>query len=110
MYFGLKYNSIQNGKVNAIVLSSLGEGTLNADNEYRNAVIDINVKNASMFMPYNKIKITQLYEYEKGKSTKAVLLLKVMDGKEIPFMKIEEEEDYFYLKSKLVKAPTNLNK
>ena len=105
MYFGLKYNSIQNGKVNGIVLSSLGEGTINADNEYRNAVIDINMKDASIFMPYNKIKITQFYDYEKGKLTETVLLLKVKDGKETPFMK-NEEEAYFYLKGKLDKAPT----
>jgi hypothetical protein len=59
MYFGLNYNSILNGKVNGIVLSSLGKGTINADNEYRNAVIDISMKDASIFMPYNKIKITQ---------------------------------------------------
>jgi hypothetical protein len=105
MYFGLNYNSILNGKVNGIVLSSLGKGTINADNEYRNAVIDISMKDASIFMPYNKIKITQFYDYEKGKLTETVLLLKVKDGKEIPFMK-NEEEAYFYLKGKLDKAPT----
>lgn len=105
MYFELKYNSIQNGKVNGIVLSSLGEGNINADNEYRNSVFDIIIKDASMFMPYNKIKITQYYDYENGKLTETVLLLKVKDGKETPFMK-NEEEAYFYLKGKLEKAPT----
>jgi hypothetical protein len=105
MFFGVKYNSIQNGKVNGSILSSLGDGTLQTDNEYRNSEIDINLKDASMFMPYNKIKITQYYDYENGKLTETVLLSKVKDGKEIPFMK-NEEEAYFYIKGKLDKAPT----
>lgn len=105
MYFGVKYNSIQNGKVNATIFSSLGDGTLKTDNEFRNSEIDINIKDASMFMPYNKIKITQFYDYENGKLTETVLLLKTKDGKETPFMK-NEEEAYFYIKGKLDKAPT----
>jgi hypothetical protein len=109
MYFGLKYNSIQNGKVNGLVHSSLGDGIINTDNEYRNAVIDLNIKDVSMFMPYNKIKITQFYDYEKGKLTETVLLFKVKDGIEIPFMK-NEEEAYFYLKGKLDKVPTKFEK
>jgi len=58
-----------------------------------------------MFMPYNKIRITQHYDYENGKLTETVLLLKEKDGKEIPFMK-NEEEAYFYIKGKIDNAPT----
>jgi len=105
MYFGVKYNSIQNGKVLGAVFSSLGDGTLRTDNEYRNTEIEIDFKDASAFMPYNKMKITQLYDYENGKLTETVLLSKVKDGKETPFMK-NEEEAYFYLKGKLDKAPS----
>ena len=105
MYFGLHYNSLLNGKVNGSVLSSLGDGTLLTDNEYRNSELVINLKDANSFMPYNRIKITQNYDYENGKLTETVLLLKVKDGKEIPFMK-NEEEAYFYIKGKLDKAPT----
>jgi len=105
MYFGLKLNSIQNSQVSGTVFSSLGEGAITSDQEFRNAEIDMNIKDVNMFLPYNKIRITQFYDYENGKLTETVLLLKVKDGKEIPFMK-NEEEAYFYIKGKLDKAPT----
>ena len=105
MYFELKYNSMLNGKVTGDIFSSLGDGKLSSDQEFRTAEIDINIKNASAFMPYNKIRISQKYYYENGKLTETVMLLKVKNGKEIPFMK-NEEEAYFYIKGKLDKAPT----
>lgn len=105
MYFELKYNSMLNGKVSGELFSSLGDGKLSSDQEFRTAEIDINLKNASAFMPYNKIRISQKYDYENGKLTETVLLLNAKNGKEIPFMK-NEEEAYFYIKGKLDKAPT----
>ncbi len=108
MYFGLNYHSIENGTVNGTIHSSLGDGTIKADKDFRNAEIDIMLKDASRFMPYNKLKITQLYDYEKGKLTETVLLLNVKNGKETPFMK-NEEEAYFYLKGTLDKAPTTFD-
>jgi hypothetical protein len=104
MYFALKYSSMQNDLVNGTLNSTLGNGILQTDNEFRNATIDIDVKDASMFIPYNKIRITQKYDYENGKLTETVLLYKEKDGKEIYFMK-NEEEAYFYIKGKLDKAP-----
>jgi hypothetical protein len=105
MYFGVNYKNIENGIVNASLFSSLGNGALKTDNEFRNTDLYIDLKDASMFMPYNRIRITQKYDYENGKLTETVLLLKVKDGKETPFMK-NEEEAYFYMKGKLDKAPT----
>lgn len=91
MYFGVTYKDLQNNIINGTISSSLGDGTVKTDNEYRNSTIDIDLKNANMFMPYNKIRITQKYDYENGKLTETVLLLKVKNGKESPFMKNEEE-------------------
>lgn len=105
MYFGLNYISMQDGEVSGTIHSSLGEGTITADEEFRNASIEITLKDANVLMPYTKIKITQQYDYENGKLTETVLLLKVKGTKEIPFMK-NEEEAYFYIKGKLNKAPT----
>jgi hypothetical protein len=105
MFFGLNYVSLQNNVVNGTIFSSLGNGTLRTDNEFRNSTIDIDVKDANMFMPYNKIRISQHYDYEKGKLTETVLLIKSKNGRETPFMK-NEEEAYFYIKGKLDKAPT----
>jgi hypothetical protein len=105
MYFEVRYNSIQDGIVNADLHSSLGNGSLTTDNEFRNSEMELKLKDANMFMPYNKIRITQHYDYENGKLTETVLLIKEKDGKEIPFMK-NEEEAVFYIKGKLDNAPT----
>jgi hypothetical protein len=105
MYFGLKYQDMQSNIVNGTINSSLGNGILKTDNEFRNSTIDIDLKDANIFMPYNKIRITQTYDYEKGKLTETVLLLKAKNGSETPFMK-NEEEAYFYIKGKLDNAPT----
>jgi hypothetical protein len=105
MYFGVDYKTLQGNVVNGLINSSLGNGTLKTDTEYRNSTIDIDLKDANAFMPYNKIRISQKYDYENGKLTETVLLLKVRGGKETPFMK-NEEEAFFYIKGKLNKAPT----
>lgn len=63
------------------------------------------VPNVSTFMPYNKFRITQYYDYEKGVLTETVELFKEKDGKETPLMK-NEETALIFVKSKLDKAPT----
>lgn len=108
MYFGVDYETLYGNEVNGTINSSLGIGTIKTDNEFRNSTIDINLKDANIFIPYNKIRITQKYDYENGKLTETVLLIKVKGDKETPFMK-NEEEAYFYIKSKLDKAPTRFN-
>jgi hypothetical protein len=108
MYFAVDYKTLQGNVLNGIISSSLGNGTLKTDNEYRNSTIDIDLKDASKFMPYNKIRITQKYDYENGKLTETVLLLKVKGNTETPFMK-NEEEAYFYIKGKLDKAPSKFD-
>jgi hypothetical protein len=105
MYFELNYAAAENGNLNTTIASSLGQGTGTSDKEFREQVINIDLKDASSFMPYNKIRITQHYNYEQGLLTETVELIKLNDGKETPFMK-NEEKAYFYLKGKLDKAPT----
>jgi hypothetical protein len=105
MYFGVSYLTLRQDTVYGTILSSLGNGLLTTDNEFRNSKIDIDIIDANAFWPYNKIRITQKYDYEMGKLTETVLLLKVANGSETLFMK-NEEEAYFYIKGKLDKAPT----
>lgn len=105
MYFEVRYNSKQGGVVNADLFSSLGNGSLTTDKEFRNSEMELKIRDANMFMPYNKIRITQHYDYENGKLMETVLLIKEKGDKEIPFMK-NEEEAFFYIKGKLDKAPT----
>lgn len=105
MYFEVAYKQLIDGKVQAIINSSLGNGTGTTDAEFRKSVLAMYVPNASRFMPYNKFRITQHYNYEKGVLTETVELIKEKDGKEMPFMK-NEETALIFIKSKLDKAPT----
>jgi len=105
MYFEVAYNNLIDGKVQAVINSSLGNGTGTTDTEFRKSVLTMYVPNASKFMPYNKFRITQNYNYEEGVLTETVELIKEKDGKEIPFMK-NEETAFIFIKSKLDKAPT----
>jgi len=105
MYFEVAYKNLIDGKVQAVINSSLGNGTGTTDTEFRKSVLTMYVPNASKFMPYNKFRITQNYNYEAGVLTETVELIKEKDGKEIPFMR-NEETALIFVKSKLGKAPT----
>jgi hypothetical protein len=105
MYFEVAYKRLINGEVQAAINSSLGNGTGTTDTEFRKSVLTMYVPNASKFMPYNKFRITQHYDYEKGALTETVELIKEKDGKETPFMK-NEETALIFIKSTLDKAPT----
>jgi len=106
IYFEVAYNTLIDGKVQATINSSLGNGTGTTDTVFRKSVLTMYVPNASMQMPYNKFRITQNYNYEEGILTETVELIKEKDGKETPFMK-NEETALIFLKSKLDKAPTS---
>jgi hypothetical protein len=105
MYFEVMYKALKDSVVQSTITSSLGTGIGTSDREFRNSQLTIYVENASSFMPYNKFRITQRYNYEEGLLTETVELIKEKDGKEIPFMK-NEETAYFFMKGKLDKAPT----
>ncbi len=105
MYFEVVYKNLIDGKVQATINSSLGNGTGTTDTEFRKSVLTMYVPNASKFMPYNKFRITQNYNYVEGVLTETVELIKEKDGKEILFMK-NEETALIFIKSKLDKAPT----
>ncbi len=105
MYFEVAYKKLSDEKLSVTIFSSLGNGTGTSDKEFRNTVLTLYLPNASAFMPYNKFRITQQYNYEEGLLTETVELLKEKDGKEIPFMK-NEETALIFVKSKLDKAPT----
>lgn len=105
MYFEVNYKEMKGDTVYAKVTSTLGDGTVVSDNEYRNTVITMYPK-TNAFMPYNKFRITQHYDYEKGLLTETVELIKEKDGVETPFMK-NEETAYFFVRGKLNEAPTS---
>lgn len=105
MFFDVAYNNMMDGNVQATINSSLGNGTGTTDTEFRKSVLTMLMPNAIGFMPYNKFKITQNYNYEEGVLTETVELIKEKGGKEIPFMK-NEETALIFIKGKLHNAPT----
>jgi hypothetical protein len=105
MYFELAFKSLAESKILSEIQSSLGNGTGYTDREFKNQQFVVYVKDAGSFMPYNKIRITQHYNYEEGLLTETVELLKEKNGKETAFMK-NEEQAFIYTKNKLNTAPT----
>lgn len=106
MFFEVVYKNLIDEKVQAEINSTIGIGTGRTDAEFRESVLTLYVPNQGKFMPYNKFRITQHYNYEEGVLTETVELLKEKDGKEIPFMK-NEETALIFVKSKLERAPTS---
>jgi hypothetical protein len=106
MYFELGFRLAED-KVVSDISSSLGDGKGFSDREFRNQTLDFEVKDISSFAPYNRIRISQHYNYEEGVLSEIVELYKLADGKEIPFMK-NEETAFFYMRGKLQTAPTKM--
>ena len=106
MYFELKYaKGASDRLLRTDIFSSLGTGLGKSDSEFREQQFTLNLTDVSSFSPYNKIRITQHYQYEAGVLTETVELLKEKNGQDTPFMKMEEKA-YFYLRGKLEQAPT----
>lgn len=108
MYFELAYKEAGKALATSIT-SSLGNGSGTSDGEFREQVLTIDYQEAGMFIPYNKIKITQHYEYEKGLLRETVELYKEKNGVVTPFMK-NEETALFYRPVKLDGPPTVFGK
>lgn len=105
MYFEVIYKTLSEQKVQSEILASIGNGTGTSDTEFRVSELTMYVPNPSRFLPYNKFRISQNYNYEQGILTETVELILEKDGKETPFMK-NEETALIFIRSKLDKAPT----
>lgn len=105
MYFEVIYKTLVQQKVQSEILASIGNGTGTSDTEFRVSELTMYVPNPSRFLPYNKFRISQNYNYEQGILTETVELILEKDGKETPFMK-NEETALIFIQSKLDQAPT----
>lgn len=105
MYFEVDYKQLTEGKVQSTIHSTLGDGTGTTDPEFREAVSTMYIPNPNNSLPFNKFRITQHYNYEKGELTETVEIVLEKNGKETPFMK-NEETALIFIKGKLEKAPT----
>lgn len=115
MYFEVDYYQNGETKLGSTLNTSLGGGKGVSDLEFReqNLIIQLDQNNPyyniSKYTPFNKMKITQHYNYEEGVLTETVELYKEKNGKITPFSKMEETA-VFYIKGKLDKAPTTFKK
>ncbi|HRG27439.1 MAG TPA: hypothetical protein PLJ00_06090 [Chitinophagales bacterium] len=111
MYFELNYTAAVSG-LTTILNTSLGNGTGVSDREFREQILEIQLLpsisyyNISKYAPYNRIKITQHYQYETGVLLETVELYQDDDGKITPFMK-NEERATFYVKGTFNGPPTS---
>ncbi|OJJ23593.1 hypothetical protein BKI52_04320 [marine bacterium AO1-C] len=104
MFFGIDFQQSSQGITSAIQ-SSLGKGSGKSDKEFREQSFVLKFENISSFAPYNTMRITQHYQYEKGILLETVELYKVKNEKEVPFMKMEEKAEIFR-PARLGEAPT----
>jgi hypothetical protein len=104
MFFEIKFSQ-QDNQIVSKITSSLGSGTGVSDNEFREQSMQFSAEGVSSFAPYNHYRITQDYQYEEGMLLETVELIKLKDGIETPFAKIQEKA-YIFRPSKLDGAPT----
>lgn len=109
MFFAIDFTENQNGHITSSINSSLGTGFGTSDDEFREQTIQFSVDGISSFAPYNTMRITQHYQYEKGILLETVELFKLIDNVETPFAMIEEKA-YIFGRKKLDGAPTTFKR
>lgn len=81
-------------KVLAAVSSTLGDGKLSTDPEFRGASIELRADVSSM-APFDTYRIEQKYGYEDGRLTERVSLLKHEGTKTLPWVENDEVASLF---------------
>jgi hypothetical protein len=100
-FFELDYAPVDaNGQVPGQLVSSLGKGSLLADPEFRTAVMEIRA-DVSRFAPFDRYKITQSYQYERGRLEE---LVELRDGDQ-PWVR-NREVAQIYRPHRFDSAPT----
>ena len=94
MFFAIDFLK-ENNTIVSNITSSLGLGQGTTDKEFREQTIQFSLDGISSLAPYNTMRITQHYKYEEGKLYETVELFKLKNGKEYPFVKIEERAEIF---------------
>jgi hypothetical protein len=96
--FNIEWSTPANEPVVGTVWSTLGDGTLRTDREFRKGILEI-AANVSSFAPFNTYRITQDYRYEEGKLVELVELFKKKGDAEQPWVKNEEEARLFSVRT-----------
>lgn len=83
-------------RLKVLLSSTYGNGTGWSTSDFTTTVLEFLAQGVSEFAPYNTFRITQNYDYTKGKLTETVELFKKnSNGIEDPYAKIEERARIF---------------
>lgn len=93
MYFEVEFTK-EDDEIKAKIQSSEGIGVGVSDAEFREQAHTITF-DISKFAPFNTMRLVQHYNYEEGKLIETVEIFKLKEGKETPFMKMEEVATIF---------------
>lgn len=94
LYFKVKTLPADGNSQTLNVQSSWGQGRGTADAGLNSVVVEFS-PDISRFAPFNAFRIIQKFSYNEGRLRETVEIFKKKDGKERPFMKMEEEADLY---------------
>jgi hypothetical protein len=105
LWFRIDYRA-RGGDVQGEVRSAIGAGEVATDREFRAAQIVLHPDVAAQ-APFDTYRITQRYLYEDGRLEETVELLDHEDGREVPWVRNEEQAELFHA-TRLPGPPTRL--
>jgi hypothetical protein len=87
-----KEKPVEEGFLGFRLTSTYGDGFGSTNADFTRARMEFSPANGGMFLPYNRYRITQEYDYEAGTLNEWVELYSLKeDGSEVPFVKIQEK-------------------
>ncbi len=90
-HFVIRFEKGEGGSIPFIADTTMGSGAGKADESFKEVVVELEPEGVSVFAPFNIYRITQRYSYKEGFLRETVEVIKRKDGREHPFMKMEEE-------------------
>jgi hypothetical protein len=90
-YFVIQFEKEKNDTIPFSAETTMGTGEGKANGSFTEVVVELEPDDVSVFAPFNMYRITQHYHYKEGYVRETVEVIKRKDGKEYPFMKMEEK-------------------
>lgn len=90
-HFIIRFEKGKDDKIPFSADTTMGTGEGTADGSFTEVVIELEPEGVSVFAPFNMYRISQHYHYKEGYIRETVEVIKRKEGKDYPFMKMEEE-------------------
>jgi len=97
-YFRVNFDERKDGRVPLTLTSSMGAGSGHTDKAYKSVRFDLELDAptiAQWFMPYNRLKFDQTYDYAGGALREEIVLVKADGERERPAFRIVESARLF---------------